>query len=125
MLSGMHLQLHVRAEGGAPLQFNRPTIEVEVSSRPVEVKERFSITGLALAGKVLWANSGKPVVGAAITVDNKRLDKTDANGVYRIKEARPGSTLTLRAEADGAQFDDAQVNIGVDTVAAPTLTPAK
>src|ERR1019366_487964 len=60
-----------------------------------------SVSALALTGKVLDAQSGKPIAGAMVTVE-KRVVQTNPEGVFKIDAAAPiGISLGARAVGYG------------------------
>ncbi len=55
-----------------------------------------------IAGRVINSDDKKPISGAAFTIDGEGSDiVTDSWGIYRIKDVKPGDTVTVQVSAAG------------------------
>lgn len=81
----------------------------------------------AIAGTVTDAESGRPVVGALVTVsDGRRGNVTDTSGAYRIREVRSG-TYSVHVRAIGyapIRRDGLVVQAGSTTLASFSMQPS-
>ncbi|HEX6644171.1 MAG TPA: TonB-dependent receptor [Gemmatimonadales bacterium] len=81
----------------------------------------------AISGKVTDAESGRPVVGALVTVsDGRRGNVTDTSGAYRIREVRSG-TYSVYVRAIGyapIRRDNLVVQAGSTTLADFSMRPS-
>ncbi|XP_067633039.1 BOS complex subunit NOMO1 [Eurosta solidaginis] len=98
-------------------------LELEVKKDTLELKDVFKITGFSVTGKVLKSSAGVPLHGAIIKLNGQEIAKTDAAGIYSLKNIKSG-TYKLNAEYPKLKFDEMELNVQINTANIADIVPA-